>query len=90
MLKDLLTEKEARELLERIMIEQPEGTCIVYDRAINTLKQSGICKSPLAEAREKTDGYINIFINKTTHINVDHLKAFIQSEREIADKKDMI
>jgi len=96
MLKDL-TEEEARELLRLVCLDKTynmnAALLDVQINVINTLKnwkQSGIIrKSPLEEAREKTDEFIDQEIspaNWNTEEKINKLKKFILAEREAGKK----
>jgi len=96
MLKDLLTEEQARKLY-CIAVWGDINSKIAYKNAdyfVKLLKQADIIrKSPLAEARENTDELINnmsfyIYNNCGWMQKKDDIIKLIKVEREIADKKE--
>jgi polyhydroxyalkanoate synthesis regulator phasin len=99
MLKDLLTEEEAKGIVDIIYCYKLQNKCAChksvdseqYTNSWNcmyeAIKQSGIIrKSPLEEAREKTDELVKrILEEKLAWCSFD-LNQLIQLERQEADK----
>jgi hypothetical protein len=93
MLKDKLTEEEYDNLDRLIVARYVEG--LSYPQRLLEAKQSGIIrKSPLVEAREKTNEYISEIrelliyrknMSACACVTKTELEQLIQAERRVAD-----